>query len=160
MLLDKYAVNQVFKIENIYYDLNKWDIREDAKLALDKLVRILKENPITVEIGSHTDSRASSAYNNSLSQKRAEAAVNYLIQQGIDPGRLSYKGYGETKLINKCADGVPCTETEHQANRRTEFKVTSVHAPVATSSVDITLFKAGDKIAIEKLGPDFFKDCF
>ena len=159
LMLDKYALNQVFKIENIYYDLNKWLVREDAKPSLDKLVRILKQNPITVELGSHTDCRASSAYNNNLSQKRAESAVNYLIEKGIDPKRLTYKGYGETQLINKCADGVPCTDAEHQANRRTEFKVTSINASVAPVSIDLESFKTGDKIPVEKLGPDFFKDC-
>jgi len=159
LMLDKYALNQVFKIENIYYDLNKWLVREDARPSLDKLVRILKQNPIIVELGSHTDCRASSAYNDNLSQKRAESAVNYLIEKGIDPKRLTYKGYGETQLINKCADGVPCTDAEHQANRRTEFKVTSINASVAPVSIDLESFKTGDKIPVEKLGPDFFKDC-
>ena len=159
LLLDRYAVNQVFKIENIYYDLNKWLIRDDAKPSLDKLVGILKQYPISVELGSHTDCRASSAYNNSLSQKRAESVVKYLIENGIDPKRLTSKGYGETQLINKCADGVPCSEAEHQANRRTEFKITSINAPGAPNPVDLKLFKAGDKIPLEKLGADFFKDC-
>lgn len=159
LLLDKYALNQVFKIDNIYYDLNKWSIRDDAKPSLDKLVRILKQYPITVELGSHTDSRASSAYNGNLSQKRAESAVGYIISNGIDQKRLTYKGYGETKPINKCADGVPCTDAEHQANRRTEFKITSINTPASPNSVDLNSFKAGDKILSEKLGLDFFKDC-
>lgn len=160
LLLDKYALNQVFKIENIYYDLNKWFIREDAKPSLDELVHILKQNPLTVELGSHTDCRASSAYNNSLSGKRAESAVNYLIANGIDPQRLTYKGYGETMLINKCADGVACSEAEHQANRRTEFKITSINKPVANNGmIDLNSFQSGDKVVKEKLGLDFFRSC-
>ncbi len=160
LYLDKYGLNQVFKIENIYYDLNKWFIREDAKPSLDKLIRILKQYPINVELGSHTDCRASSAYNNTLSQKRAESAVKYIIENGIDPKRLTYKGYGETHLINKCADGVACTEAEHQANRRTEFKITSINAPVVNSgSIDLNSYKAGDKFPVGKLNSEFFKDC-
>jgi outer membrane protein OmpA-like peptidoglycan-associated protein/tetratricopeptide (TPR) repeat protein len=160
LLLDKYGLNQVFKIENIYYDLDKWFIRDDAKSSLNTLVGLLKQNPINVEIGSHTDSRATTKYNNQLSQKRAEAAVNYLISEGIDARRLTYKGYGETQLINKCSDGILCTETEHQANRRTEFKITSINVPVASEgSIDLNSFKSGDKVISEKLGPEFFRSC-
>ncbi len=160
LLLDKYALNQVFKIENIYYDLDKWFIRDDAKPSLGKLVGLLKQYPINVEIGSHTDSRATAKYNNLLSQKRAEAAVNYLISNGIDARRLTFKGYGETQLINKCADGIPCTEAEHQVNRRTEFKITSINVPVASGAlIDFNSFKSGDKVTSEKLGPEFFRSC-
>jgi hypothetical protein len=74
---------------------------------------------------SHTDSRGSSKSNIELSQRRAQSVVNYLIEQKIDPARLGAKGMGETKLLNKCKDGVTCTEEEHQRNRRTEFKITS-----------------------------------
>ena len=94
LLLDKLEVNKVFNIENIYYDLNKWFIRDDAKPALDNLVNIMKKYPITAELSSHTDCRASDSYNNELSQKRAEAAVRYIILQGIEPVRISAKGYG------------------------------------------------------------------
>lgn len=160
LLIDKYAVNQVFKIENIYYDLDKWFIRDDAKPSLDKLVGLLKQYPINVEIGSHTDSRASAKYNNQLSQKRAESAVNYLILEGIDAMRLTFKGYGETQLINKCADGIPCAEAQHQANRRTEFKITSINRSVANNgSLNLHLFKSVDKMTAEKLSPEFFKSC-
>lgn len=160
LLLEKYALNQAFAIENIYYNLNEWTIREDAKHSLDNLVRILKQYPISVELGSHTDCRASSAYNNNLSQKRAESVVQYLVSNGINPIRLTAKGYGETKLANKCADGVPCTAAEHQANRRTEFKITSINNPVANpGSINLESFKAGDKVPAEKLGADFYKDC-
>jgi outer membrane protein OmpA-like peptidoglycan-associated protein len=82
-------------------------------------------NPnIKIEVMSHTDSRGTDDYNMKLSQKRAEAAVKYLIKKGIDKTRMTAQGYGESKLTNQCTDGVACSEAEHQANRRTEFKVT------------------------------------
>lgn len=122
-------LNKAIKLENIYYDVNKWDIRPDAAFELDKLVKILKENPgIKIELGSHTDCRASDEYNLNLSSKRASSAVNYIISKGIDPSRLSAVGYGETQPVNQCTNGVQCTEIEHQMNRRTEFKVTSYDA--------------------------------
>jgi outer membrane protein OmpA-like peptidoglycan-associated protein/tetratricopeptide (TPR) repeat protein len=160
LLLGKYALNQVFVIDNIFYDLNKWLIRDDAKPALDKLVNILKQYPINVELGSHTDSRASFKYNITLSQKRANAAVDYLIASGIDARRLSYKGYGESMLINRCADGVSCTEAEHQANRRTEFKITSIGAVESKADpFNPNMYKTGDRIQEQMLEPEFFKNC-
>lgn len=126
-------LNKAIKLENIYYDVNKWDIRPDAAFELDKLVKILKENPgIKIELGSHTDCRASDEYNLNLSSKRATSAVSYIISKGIDPSRLSAVGYGETQPVNQCTNGVQCTEIEHQMNRRTEFKVTSYDASSTT----------------------------
>jgi len=119
----KLEMKKSYKVENIYYDLNKWTIRADAKQGLNKLVEIMNENAIKIELSSHTDSRATEAYNEVLSQKRAEAAKNYIVSQGINPGRIAAKGYGESQLINECADGVECTETQHQKNRRTEFRI-------------------------------------
>jgi len=122
--LDKIVIDKSIVLENIYYDLDKAKIRLDAAFELDKLVAVLTDNPeIRIELSSHTDSRASDDYNIDLSQRRAESAVNYIISRGVDAQRLIAKGYGEIKLINKCANGIPCTESEHQANRRTEFKV-------------------------------------
>ena len=160
LLLDKYTLNQTFVIGNIYYDLDKWFIREDAKPSLDKLVNLLKQYPINVELGSHTDSRASSKYNLALSQKRADAAVKYLIANGIDSRRLTCKGYGESMLINKCADGVTCSEAEHQANRRTEFKITGINPSILDKKpFDPNIYKAGDTIQLQMLNDEFFKDC-
>jgi outer membrane protein OmpA-like peptidoglycan-associated protein len=114
-------------LENIYYDFDKWEIRPDAALELDKLVRLLQDNPtIEIEMGSHTDVRGEDAYNFSLSNKRAESAVQYLIQNGIDASRLTYQGYGEKVLVNDCKNDVFCSEEKHQKNRRTEFKVTKI----------------------------------
>ncbi len=126
IILDKIYKEVQINISNIYYDYNKANIRPDAALVLDTLVTLLKENPdVKVELGSHTDSRGNDKYNMILSQKRAEACVNYLVSKGIDKSRLSAKGYGETQLVNNCGNGVPCTEEEHQKNRRTTFKVLS-----------------------------------
>lgn len=116
-----------FRIASIYYNLDKSDIRSDASPELDKIVQILIDNPnIKLELGSHTDSRATSEYNQKLSQRRAESAVSYIISKGIVFTRIVAKGYGESQLVNQCADGIPCSEEEHQANRRTEFKVLEV----------------------------------
>ncbi len=123
--LDKMKVNQPIVLKNIYYDFDKSNIRPDAAIELDKLVKLMKDNPtIIVELGSHTDSRGTTVYNQKLSQRRAESAVKYIISKGINENRIQAKGYGESRLLNKCKDGVPCTEEEHQLNRRTEFTVT------------------------------------
>jgi outer membrane protein OmpA-like peptidoglycan-associated protein len=111
-------------LQNIYYDVDKANIREEASSDLEKLTTFLQDNPtFTIEIASHTDSRGSDEYNLKLSTDRAQAVANYISKKGIDKNRLSAKGYGESKLINKCANGVTCTEAEHQLNRRTEFTV-------------------------------------
>lgn len=113
-----------FTIKGIYYDLDKYDIRPDAAKVLDSLVTILNMNPgITIELGSHTDSRAPEDYNLTLSQKRAESCVAYLTKKGIAKDRLTAVGFGETQLVNECADGVDCTEEQHQENRRTTFRI-------------------------------------
>ncbi len=119
-----FKVGQTFELENIYYDFDKHNIRPDAAEILDELVRTLRDNPtLKIELSSHTDSRGSHAYNEALSQRRAQSAVDYLVSRGIARERMVAKGYGETKLVNRCADGVPCSRDEHQANRRTEVTV-------------------------------------
>ena len=123
MILEKIFTNQEIVLENIYYDLDKHFIREDAKPTLDSLVTILKRNPgINIQLSSHTDCQGGTGYNEKLSQRRADAAVQYLIQNGIIPERLRAKGYGEGSLaVNcRCSD---CTDEEHQRNRRTTFLV-------------------------------------
>jgi outer membrane protein OmpA-like peptidoglycan-associated protein len=122
--LEKITAGKQFVLEDLYYDLNKYNIRPDAAIVLDKLVKILIDNPsVRIEIGSHTDSRSPAEYNLWLSQKRSESVVDYLVSKGIDRSRLVPKGYGESQLVNKCADGVPCSEMEHQANRRTVVEI-------------------------------------
>src|SRR5690606_32926114 len=117
-------VGEKFVLEDIYYDFDKYHIRQDAALILDKLVATMRDNPtLRIELSSHTDSRGSDSYNMSLSQKRAQAAVDYIVGRGIARDRMVAKGYGETRLVNKCSNGVKCTEEEHQKNRRTEIEV-------------------------------------
>jgi len=124
LVLDKIFTNKEVTIDNIYYDLNKWDIRTDAAVVLDELAILLFENPtIKIEIGAHTDSRGEDKYNLELSSKRANAVIQYLNSKGIAADRLSSKGYGESQLINNCEDGIECAEEAHQQNRRTTFKV-------------------------------------
>jgi len=124
VIMDKIYKEVEFTINNIYYDLDSFNIRPDAALVLDSLATILNDNPgLRAELGSHTDTRGSDQYNLDLSQKRAESAVSYLISNGISSERLTAKGYGETRLVNKCANDVPCTEDQHQQNRRTTFKI-------------------------------------
>lgn len=123
--LEPARLNRTIEIENIYYDLDKYYIRADAAVELDKVVKLLKDNPaIIIELGSHTDSRGGTKHNTILSSNRAKAAVEYIVDKGgINKNRISAKGYGETKLVNKCVDGVKCSEADHQKNRRTELKI-------------------------------------
>ena len=130
IVLNQIVLNKSIVLENIYYDLDKWNIRPDAARELDKLVTILIDNPeIKIELSSHTDSRAPADYNDDLSKKRARSAVDYIVSKGVDPGRITAKGYGESILIvsDEVIDGIETEEEKekaHQRNRRTEFKVT------------------------------------
>lgn len=111
-------------LNTIYFDSGKSVIREDAKIELEKIVQVLNQyEDINILIGSHTDSRSSSNFNLKLSQQRAKATYNYLISRGLEASRLSHKGFGETQLINKCSDGVSCTDEENQLNRRSTFTI-------------------------------------
>lgn len=124
MVFDKEIIEKIV-IDNIYYDFDKWNIRPDAAIELDKIVNLLNLNPdVTLELGSHTDCRGTNEYNDVLSDNRAKSAIEYIISKGISASRLTYSGYGETELRNTCSDGVECSDEEHQLNRRTEFKVT------------------------------------
>lgn len=124
--LDKIEVgndlSKIIDIKPIYFDLGKSNIRPDAAVELDKIVAIMNENPsMIIELGSHTDARGSASSNMKLSDKRAKASANYIKERITNPDRISGKGYGETKPVNDCVDGVQCSEDEHQQNRRTEF---------------------------------------
>jgi outer membrane protein OmpA-like peptidoglycan-associated protein/tetratricopeptide (TPR) repeat protein len=121
------CVGDVIRVENIYYDLGKWDIRSDAAKELDKLLDMMNNYPkMRIELRSHTDSRGSDAANMALSDKRAKAAAAYLASKGIAANRIVGKGYGESMPINKCVNGVKCSEEDYQVNRRTEFKILSI----------------------------------
>lgn len=124
LCLEEADCGKAIALKNILYDLDKYFIREESKKELNRLVQFMVDNPgVKVEVSSHTDSRASNEYNQTLSQNRANAAVDYMVSQGIARERLKGVGYGESKLLNECADGINCTEEQHQLNRRTEMKV-------------------------------------
>ncbi|MEZ7494991.1 OmpA family protein [Leeuwenhoekiella aequorea] len=112
-------------INPIYFDFDKSNIRPDAAVELAKIIEVLKEYPeLRIDVRSHTDSRGVDAYNLSLSERRNQSTINYIIEKGdIAKERLSGRGYGETELLNKCSNGVKCSEEDHQLNRRSEFIV-------------------------------------
>ncbi len=126
--LEPVEIEKTFELKNIYYEYNKWNITEKAAIELDKVVLLLKDNPaLVVELGSHTDSRGKTAYNQELSNKRAKSAVDYIVAVGgIDRKQIAHQGYGESQLVNGCADGVECSERKHQENRRTEIKIIGI----------------------------------
>ena len=113
---------KIFQIKEIKFDLGKYNIRPDAAAELVKIVEAMKDHPtMKIAIRSHTDSRGSDKSNLILSDKRAKATMEWIVNQGIAKNRLTAKGYGETQLVNGCKNGVPCSEEEHQQNRRSEF---------------------------------------
>lgn len=115
---------KVLNISIIYFDLDKWNIRKDAAEDLEKIIAVMNQYPsMTIDIRSHTDSRQSHKYNEQLSDRRAKSTLEFMVKNGINRSRLTAKGYGETQLVNNCSDDVPCSENEHQKNRRSEFIV-------------------------------------
>ena len=112
-------------IKMIYFDFDKAKIRPDAATELEKVLAVMQKYPeVKIQIRSHTDSRASNRYNQQLSERRAKATMEYLLQKGIGAVRLSYKGLGESQPVNECGDGKFCSEEQHQENRRSEFILT------------------------------------
>lgn len=113
----------LIKVENIYFNFDKWNIRSDAKIILDGVVAKMNEYPkMTIEIGSHTDKRGAQEYNMYLSDKRAQSTRDYIISQGIDGSRITAKGYGKSQPVVNCNDR-ECTKEEHELNRRSEFVI-------------------------------------
>jgi len=107
----------------VYYDLKSFVLSSQAKLTLDKIINIAKENKESkIEIISHTDTRGEGADNLKLSQKRSDAVLAYFVKNGIEKTRLTSLGKGESDPLNACTDGIPCTEEEYKMNRRTEFR--------------------------------------
>ena len=114
-------------IPMIYFDLDKSNIRKDAAFQLEKVLIVMIDNPaMKIDIRSHTDSRQTEKYNNALSDRRSKSTMTWLISNGITTDRLTAKGYGESQLVNKCSDGIKCSEKEHQENRRSEFIIVSL----------------------------------
>ena len=119
-----YKAGDSFELENIYFDYGKCNIRPDARIGLDKVVEMLRKYPaMRIELSSHTDSRSSTEFNDKLSKGRAKESAEYLFKRGVSRARVEYQGYGETRTVNGCVDGVKCTEEQHQKNRRTEVKI-------------------------------------
>ncbi|NND63865.1 MAG: OmpA family protein [Flavobacteriaceae bacterium] len=111
-------------LEPIYFDFDRYNIRPDAAVELAKILAAMRQYPeLVIHIESHTDSRGNDAYNEALSEKRAQSTLNWLVDQGINKSRLTAKGYGEYRLQNQCSNGVECTEEEHQLNRRSMFLI-------------------------------------
>lgn len=118
---------KILNTSKIYFDLDKWNIRPDAEVQLQKIIEVMKQYPdMVIDIRSHTDSRQTHKYNELLSDRRAKSTLEYMVKHKIARNRLSAKGYGETQLVNKCADDVYCTEDEHQLNRRSEFIIVKI----------------------------------
>ncbi len=113
---------KLLQLSTIYFDLDKYDIRPDAEIEIQKVIAAMEKFPsLKIKVNSHTDSRARDAYNLVLSENRAKSTMAYMISKGISADRLQMEGYGETKLVNKCSNGVKCSSAEHQLNRRSEF---------------------------------------
>ena len=112
----------------IYFDFDKSNIRPDAEVELQKVIAVLNKYPsMKIDVRSHTDSRATTQYNDALSKRRNKSTIDYIVKKGnISKDRLTGQGYGESQLVNKCSDGVDCTEAEHQLNRRSEFIIISM----------------------------------
>ena len=157
--LQPLEINKVYRIDNIYYDLNKDEIRSDAAIELDKLLITLKDNPgVTIEMGSHTDSRGSGSSNMELSERRAQSAVEYLVTKGnLDPTKLLGRGYGETQLTNKCANGVKCSEKMHQKNRRTEIRVLGIEEEDPLDKKTLAEIIREEKLLEEVLNQEIIK---
>lgn len=115
-------------LDQVYYGLGDAQFDRKSRHVLDEVVAYMKEVPhLTLELSSHTDSRSSDAFNLALSQRRAQSCVDYIVAQGVGASRILAKGFGETRPLNHCTDGVPCTEAEHQLNRRTELHFAGIH---------------------------------
>jgi outer membrane protein OmpA-like peptidoglycan-associated protein/tetratricopeptide (TPR) repeat protein len=123
----------IIRINPIYFDLNKSNIRPDAAIELRKVVNVMNKYPeLKIDMGAHTDSRGRDSYNLSLSDRRAQSSISWIISQGVSSARISGRGYGESMLINGCTNDVKCSEADHQLNRRTEFVVTNPEVLDAT----------------------------
>lgn len=122
--LETVTINEAIRLNNIYYNFEKWDILPDAEKDLQIILDLMNEySDMVIELSSHTDSRGTTPYNKNLSQKRAQSAKDWLVQRGITEDRIKPVGYGESVILNKCINGVRCSDDEHRYNRRTEFKI-------------------------------------
>ncbi len=140
LYIEKYKVGdelgELFDVKPIYYESNKFNLSFESKKELDRVAIVLQDNKgLSVELGSHTDSKGGDEANLTLSKNRAQAVYDYLVMRGVSKSRLTFKGYGETKLRNRCKNGVNCSDAEHQKNRRTEYRVSNI-VPCGESTVE------------------------
>jgi len=120
-------LGQIFEVKPIYYDFNSFKLTNQSKRELDRVAIVLQDNPsLQVELRSHTDSRGSEEINDNLSNARAKSVYDYLTSKGTNTLRLKYKGYGESRLLNRCKDGIECSDEEHAVNRRTEYIISGI----------------------------------
>lgn len=124
---ESYILRDTTIVKNIYYDFDKYNVREDAQVELDHLLEVLGANQsLSLELASHTDSRGTNNYNDVLADNRSKSAMNYLLENGLDKDRVTIASYGENALLNKCGDSINCDENSHQNNRRTEIRLKSI----------------------------------
>ena len=122
--METVTINQAIRLNNIYYDFDKWDILPASEADLETLLDLMFQYPdMKIELSAHTDARGKAGYNKKLSQRRANSAKTWLVNEGVDANRIVAVGYGETVILNQCTEGVLCEEEEHRVNRRTEFKI-------------------------------------
>lgn len=153
--LAEIVIGKPIELDEIHFDLAKWNIRPDAAIELDKFTKKLYENPaIIVELNTHTDSRGGDLYNLNLSDKRAKSCADYVTNHGISKERLVGRGYGETRLLNECSNGVKCSEQQHQQNRRAEFRVTGFLPEVITEKEKSLLWISPDYISANMSAKD------
>ena len=140
LYIEKYKIGdelgELFDVKPIYYESNKYSLSNESKRELDRVAIVLQDNKgLSVELGSHTDSKGGDEANLTLSNNRAQAVYDYLVMRGVSKSRLTFKGYGETKLKNRCKNGVNCSDAEHQKNRRTEYRVSKI-VPCGENTVE------------------------
>jgi peptidoglycan-associated lipoprotein len=124
--METFTINEPIRLNNIYYDFNKADILPASEKDLEVLLDLMYQySDMEIELSAHTDARGKAPYNRKLSQRRADSARAWLIAEGVDADRMTAVGYGESVILNQCADGVRCSDEDHRLNRRTEFKITA-----------------------------------
>jgi len=136
--METVTINEPIRLNNIYYDFDDDKILADAEKDLSFLVELMKKYPdMVIELSSHTDAQGNDAYNERLSQRRAQSAKNWMVSKGIKEGRIEAVGYGENNILNDCINGIDCTDELHRVNRRTEFKIISGPTTIEVKKSDL-----------------------
>ena len=127
LTINQLDTNSIYRLDSVLFDYEVYQITPTIAIQLDKVVQILQENPaLKIEISAHTESQGEDYNNLVLSRYRAEAAVAYIVENGIEKERIQAKGYGESHLLNHCKNGVPCAKEEHLFNQRMEVRIVSL----------------------------------